>query len=314
MISSRRSTSSTCRSATTTRPPTMLTTPPSGDCSRQFETAGVVVVAAAGNDATRAKFFPAGFAGAEVPGLIGVGATNPDDRTVALFSNNGTWVTAHAPGAGVVSTVPTTLSGSAQANVRVRRSGPRPALERRFRRLQLRVRGVEWHVVRRTVDRRRDRGGDRAVRRHEDSRGHDGTEAAGRAGRAAETVSRPQEAVRAQSRGSVMHTDDTVAAPLDPGCRGLPRLPRPATSGRMDELVHLVTPVLWHTARAQGMPEGPAQDAVQTAWLRLVENVDRIKDPQAVMGWLIVTVRRECWRVQKSSSRRRPRDRREPGR
>lgn len=64
----------------------------------------------------------------------------------------------------------------------------------------------------------------------------------------------------------------------------------------MDELVDLLTPVLWHTARAQGASESLAQDAVQTAWLRLVENSDRIKDVQAVMGWLIVTVRRECWR------------------
>lgn len=71
----------------------------------------------------------------------------------------------------------------------------------------------------------------------------------------------------------------------------------------MDELVDLLTPVLWHTARAQGASEGAAQDAVQTAWLRLVENSERIKDPQAVMGWLIVTVRRECWRAGKVDGR-----------
>lgn len=71
----------------------------------------------------------------------------------------------------------------------------------------------------------------------------------------------------------------------------------------MDELVELLTPVLWHTARAQGTSDVLAQDAVQTAWLRLVESSERIKDPQAVMGWLIVTVRRESWRVQKSQGR-----------
>ena len=71
----------------------------------------------------------------------------------------------------------------------------------------------------------------------------------------------------------------------------------------MDELVDLLTPVLWHTARAQGVADGVAQDAVQTAWLRLVENAERIKDSQAVMGWLIVTVRRETWRVHKAHGR-----------
>ena len=71
----------------------------------------------------------------------------------------------------------------------------------------------------------------------------------------------------------------------------------------MDELVDLLTPVLWHTARAQGAADPLAQDAVQTAWLRLVEGAERIKDPQAVMGWLIVTVRRECWRSTRVAGR-----------
>ncbi|MFQ6170732.1 RNA polymerase sigma factor [Oryzobacter sp. R7] len=71
----------------------------------------------------------------------------------------------------------------------------------------------------------------------------------------------------------------------------------------MDELVDLLTPVLWHTARAQGAGDQLAQDAVQTAWLRLVEGAERIKDPQAVMGWLIVTVRRECWRSTRVAGR-----------
>lgn len=73
--------------------------------------------------------------------------------------------------------------------------------------------------------------------------------------------------------------------------------------GAMDELVDLLTPVLWHTARSQGASDGLAQDVVQTAWLRLVESSERIKDPQAVMGWLLVTVRREAWRLQKVQGR-----------
>ena len=96
------------------------------DLLQDFADEGVVVVACAGNDATRARFFPAAFAVAGQEGLVGVGATNPDDRSVALFSNVGDWVTAHAPGAGIVSTVPTTLSGSLQSVVRVDDVGPGP--------------------------------------------------------------------------------------------------------------------------------------------------------------------------------------------
>lgn len=72
---------------------------------------------------------------------------------------------------------------------------------------------------------------------------------------------------------------------------------------RMADLVDLLTPVLWHTARSQRLDHQQAEDAVQTAWLRLVENVDSVKDPQAVLGWLVTTVRREAWRVTRREDR-----------
>ena len=93
---------------------------------QDFADAGVVVVACAGNDSTRARFFPAAFAAPGHDGLVGVGATNPDDHSIALFSNVGDWVTAHAPGAGVVSTVPITLSGSLNPALSVNGFGPGP--------------------------------------------------------------------------------------------------------------------------------------------------------------------------------------------
>lgn len=99
-----------------------------------------------------------------------------------------------------------------------------------------------------------------------------------------------------------MTADDTVST-LSTRAAGAFRAYRNGDVHAMDELVDLLTPVLWHTARAQGAGDGPAQDAVQTAWLRLVEGSERIKDPQAVMGWLIVTVRRECWRSTRLASR-----------
>ncbi|MGE9808746.1 RNA polymerase sigma factor [Janibacter sp. G1551] len=72
---------------------------------------------------------------------------------------------------------------------------------------------------------------------------------------------------------------------------------------QMDELVELLTPLLWHTARGIGLEAAAAQDVVQQAWLRLVEKADDIRDPRAVMGWLLVTVRRESWRVAKVAGR-----------
>jgi RNA polymerase sigma factor (sigma-70 family) len=67
----------------------------------------------------------------------------------------------------------------------------------------------------------------------------------------------------------------------------------------MGELIELLTPLLWHVARAQRVDAATAEDVVQTTWLRLVEHAQRVDDTQAVMKWLVVTVRRESWRLVK---------------
>jgi hypothetical protein len=75
---------------------------------------GVVVVAAAGNFATRREYYPAAFALHPVPDgqvpVISVGALNPNG-TKAMFSNDGHWVKAWAQGACVVSTYPVDVDG-----------------------------------------------------------------------------------------------------------------------------------------------------------------------------------------------------------
>jgi hypothetical protein len=58
--------------------------------------------------------------------MTSVGALNPDSATVALFSNNGPWITTHTVGAGIVSTVPTTLAGAMGRSVEVARHDPLP--------------------------------------------------------------------------------------------------------------------------------------------------------------------------------------------
>jgi RNA polymerase sigma factor (sigma-70 family) len=81
---------------------------------------------------------------------------------------------------------------------------------------------------------------------------------------------------------------------------------RNGDEARMADLVALLTPILWHTARAQRLDRELAEDAVQTAWLALVRSADTIADPQAVLQWLLVSVRREAWRVVKRTDRVEP--------
>lgn len=54
--------------------------------------------------------------------------------------------------------------------------------------------------------------------------------------------------------------------------------------------------LVWATARAYRLPPSEAADVSQTTWLRLVENLDRIKDPERLGAWLATTARRECLR------------------
>lgn len=78
---------------------------------------------------------------------------------------------------------------------------------------------------------------------------------------------------------------------------------REGDTAAMDDLVRLLTPVLWQVARAQRLDEDTAGDVVQTAWLALVRNPDGVRDPEAVGAWLATTTRREAWRVTRTTSR-----------
>lgn len=74
----------------------------------------------------------------------------------------------------------------------------------------------------------------------------------------------------------------------------------------MDELVRLMSPVLWHVVRAYGLDRALAEDVVQTTWLTLVRRHESILEPQAVSGWLTTCARREAWRVGKLQRRADP--------
>ncbi|MFC5379771.1 RNA polymerase sigma factor [Aquipuribacter nitratireducens] len=64
-----------------------------------------------------------------------------------------------------------------------------------------------------------------------------------------------------------------------------------------DELVALLTPTLWHTARAYRIEAVVAEDVVQNAWVALARRRSSLRDPQAVLAWLLVTVRRDAARA-----------------
>lgn len=74
----------------------------------------------------------------------------------------------------------------------------------------------------------------------------------------------------------------------------------------MDDLVRLMTPLLWHVVRAYGLDRALAEDVVQTTWMTLVRRHESITEPQAISGWLTMVARREAWRVGKLQRRADP--------
>jgi RNA polymerase sigma factor (sigma-70 family) len=70
-----------------------------------------------------------------------------------------------------------------------------------------------------------------------------------------------------------------------------------------DELVHRYQGLVWSAVRAFRMSEADRADAVQMTWLRLLENLDRVRDPDRLGGWLTTTAARECLRIIRRSSR-----------
>jgi RNA polymerase sigma factor (sigma-70 family) len=74
----------------------------------------------------------------------------------------------------------------------------------------------------------------------------------------------------------------------------------------LDELVRVMTPVLWHVVRAYRLDPDVAEDVIQTTWLALVRKSSSILEPAAVGGWLTTTARREAWRVAGKEARALP--------
>ncbi len=71
-------------------------------------------------------------------------------------------------------------------------------------------------------------------------------------------------------------------------------------------LVERFADMVWSVARSFRLDDATAKDVTQTVWLKLVENIDRIDDPERLPGWLATTCRREALRVARARDRQIP--------
>jgi RNA polymerase sigma factor (sigma-70 family) len=68
-----------------------------------------------------------------------------------------------------------------------------------------------------------------------------------------------------------------------------------------DALVERYSPLIWSICRRYRLGRADAEDVGQGVWLHLVDQLDNIRDPAALPGWLATTARRESRRVMRAT-------------
>jgi len=59
-------------------------------------------------------------------------------------------------------------------------------------------------------------------------------------------------------------------------------------------------------ARSHGLTGADVADVSQVVWMRLLDHLDRLRDPDRVAGWLTTTTRHECLRTLRQHRRTTP--------
>jgi RNA polymerase sigma factor (sigma-70 family) len=76
--------------------------------------------------------------------------------------------------------------------------------------------------------------------------------------------------------------------------------------GAWNAVVRQYSGLLWSVARDFRLTDAQAADAVQTTWLRLLEDPGGMRRPERFAGWLRTTARRTCLEAVRGAGRERP--------
>jgi RNA polymerase sigma factor (sigma-70 family) len=86
----------------------------------------------------------------------------------------------------------------------------------------------------------------------------------------------------------------------------VPRLVAAAVGGdrtAWDDLVRRFLPLVLSVASRYRLGQADVADVTQTVWLRLLQHLDKLREPAALPGWLVTTTRHECLRLIASARR-----------
>ena len=70
-----------------------------------------------------------------------------------------------------------------------------------------------------------------------------------------------------------------------------------------NELVERYSPMVWGICTRYRLSSQDIEDVNQNVWLRLVEQLGKLREPAALPGWLATTTSRECLRVLRAGRR-----------
>ena len=108
------------------------------------------------------------------------------------------------------------------------------------------------------------------------------------------------------SQGNV----STLTAPATDSCVPAPgatadlvRAAAQADADAWKTIIERYTKTVHRIARAHRLSDADASDVAQTVWLRLLENIGRLRDPERVGGWVSTTARYECLRLCRQRGR-----------
>lgn len=73
--------------------------------------------------------------------------------------------------------------------------------------------------------------------------------------------------------------------------------------GAWRRLVEAYLPLVKSVIRSYGLSEQDSKDVSQILWLRLVEHLKNLREPQALPGWIRTTTRNECIQLLRTGRR-----------
>ena len=120
------------------------------------------------------------------------------------------------------------------------------------------------------------------------------------------TVTRPSHATSrtTSTRGAARPANrDTCSTQVDRTTVELIEAARAGDQLSYEEVIRRYEHFVWSIVRSFRLSNADAHDAVQATWLRLVENLGRLRDPEHLGSWLATTASRECLRLIRRGAR-----------